>query len=94
MAKEGERGVPNFRAFHMSLGRSRYDSEFQMFIEPPHEPDLGRLRFLRWLGERGQLEHEVAGLSVGTYAQVLREQRSSQDQPPNSVFLNKLATDS
>lgn len=72
----------------------RYDPELQMFVSPPRDPDYNHLRFLRELAEGGRLEHKVAGLSVGTYAQVLREQQPSQDQQPNSVFLNKLAAGS
>jgi len=45
-----------------------YDSTLQMFREQPREADLARLRFLRWLGERGLLEHPVAGGPVGVFA--------------------------
>ena len=45
-----------------------YDRELQMFVEPPHEPELAHLRFLRWLAEHGRLEHETAGPAVGAYA--------------------------
>ncbi len=43
----------------------QYDSNLQMFVEAPREPDFARLAFLRWLGERGRLEHEIAGPSSG-----------------------------
>jgi hypothetical protein len=46
-----------------SLGR--YDSALQMFVESPREPDLARLTFLRWLVERGRLEHGPAGAPSG-----------------------------
>lgn len=46
-------------------GSHRYDGELQMFVQAPQEPDSGRLRFLRWLAERGRLEHAVAGPSDG-----------------------------
>ena len=42
----------------------RYDGALQMFVEVPQDADTGHLRFLRWLAERGKLEHplaEVAG---------------------------------
>ena len=43
----------------------RYDSTLQMFVQEPRDLDLRRLTFLRWLGERGRLEHEIARLSSG-----------------------------
>ena len=43
----------------------RYDSTLQMFVQEPRNLDLRRLTFLRWLGERGRLEHEIAGPSSG-----------------------------
>jgi hypothetical protein len=46
-----------------------YDGELQMFREPSREPDLGVLRFLRWLAERGELEHALSGASSGELAQ-------------------------
>jgi hypothetical protein len=52
----------------MQLGISRYDPGLQMFVDRPHEPDVARLRFWRWLGEQGQLEHAVAGAPAGEYA--------------------------
>ena len=39
----------------------QYDSDLQMFCEPPREPVLASLRFLRWLADQGQLEHHVFG---------------------------------
>jgi hypothetical protein len=46
----------------------QYDPTLQMFKEQPREVDMARLQFLRWLGERGLLEHAVAGASVGELA--------------------------
>ena len=51
----------------MNLGTSRYDAELQMFADQPREPDLTRLRFLRWLVEHGQLEHGPSGEPGGEY---------------------------
>ena len=45
-----------------------YDGDLQMYREPAREPDLGLLRFLRWLAERGALEHETFGPSSGELA--------------------------
>ncbi len=45
-----------------------YDSELQMFCQVPREVAMTRLRFLRWLAERGQLEHEAYGPPSGEYA--------------------------
>ena len=46
-------------------GPHLYDGSLQMFVVTPREVDVQRLRFLRWLAERGQLEHAVAGPSSG-----------------------------
>jgi hypothetical protein len=43
----------------------RYDSTLQMFVQEPRDLDLRRLSFLRWLGENGRLEHDIAGPSSG-----------------------------
>jgi hypothetical protein len=48
--------------------RKQYDGNLQMFVEEAGQPDMARLRFLRWLGERGWLEHEVAGVPCGDLA--------------------------
>lgn len=45
-----------------------YDGTFQMFIQALPAPDARRLRFLRWLAEHGELEHDVAGPPCGSYA--------------------------
>ena len=39
----------------------QYDSDLQMLVEEPREASSAHLLFLRWLAERGQLEHPVAG---------------------------------
>ena len=44
---------------------TRYDNTLQMCVEDVREPDMRHLRFLRWLAERGALEHEIAGPSSG-----------------------------
>jgi len=46
----------------------RYDAELQMFCDATREPAIVMLRFLRWLAERGQLEHAVFGQPAGVYA--------------------------
>jgi hypothetical protein len=45
----------------------RYDASLQMFVEDPREPNMTRLRFLRWLGEQQRLEHEVFGPPSGEF---------------------------
>jgi hypothetical protein len=55
---------------------NRYDGQLQMFCEAIQEPNLAKLRFLRWLAERGELEHEVYGPPGGEYA----EQREDAEQ--------------
>ena len=42
-----------------------YDPALQMFVERPREVSLAHLRFLRWLGEQGLLEHELFGPPAG-----------------------------
>ncbi len=38
-----------------------YDGALQMLIEAPRDVGVRRLRFLRWLVERGELEDDGAG---------------------------------
>src|SRR5438067_141225 len=38
-----------------------YDSDLRMFRETPSPFDGAHRRFLRWLDERGLLEHQAAG---------------------------------
>ena len=52
----------------MNLRNSRYDPNLEMFVDPPRTLDLHRLLFLRWLGERGLLEHGLAGAPAGELA--------------------------
>lgn len=42
-----------------------FDHDLSMYVEQPHAVDLHHVRFLRWLLERGRLEHQVAGPSSG-----------------------------
>lgn len=66
MAKYIERGGPEFRAFNKP--QPLYDKELQMFREAATEPNLDKLRFLRWLATHDKLEHQAAGQSVGEFA--------------------------
>ena len=52
----------------MAIRKSNYDGDLQMFVDPPREPDMARLTFLRWLVERRQLEHGPAGAPSGDFA--------------------------
>lgn len=45
-----------------------YDGDLQMFVQEPRPIQLHWLGFLRWLGERGLLEHEIAGKPAGPLA--------------------------
>ncbi|HEY7065095.1 MAG TPA: hypothetical protein VII06_26705 [Chloroflexota bacterium] len=45
-----------------------YDGDLRMFRETPQPVDMARLRFLRWLAERGRLEHPAAGPPSGELA--------------------------
>ena len=60
---------------------NRYDGTLQMFVEEMHEPDPQHLRFLRWLGERGKLEHAIAGASSGDHV-ALPSAPYGPDLPP------------
>jgi hypothetical protein len=46
-----------------------YDPSLQMFLAASREPDLAHLGFLRWLAERGLLEHAVYGPPSGPFAE-------------------------
>lgn len=50
----------------------QYDQELQMFCVAVREPDRAKLGFLRWLAERGKLEHAIFGEPRGEYARVER----------------------
>ena len=52
----------------MAIRKSNYDGDLQMFVDPPREPDMARLTFLRWLVERRRLEHGPAGPPCGDFA--------------------------
>lgn len=43
----------------------KYDTALQMFVLPPAALDRKRVGFLRWLAERGELEHRVEGAPSG-----------------------------
>ncbi len=47
---------------------SVYDGELGMFREAPRPVDTAHLYFLRWLVERGRLEHPTAGPPCGELA--------------------------
>ena len=51
----------------MALQQRKYDGDLQMFVDPPREPDMARLTFLRWLVERRRLEHGPAGAPCGDF---------------------------
>ena len=52
----------------MALQQRKYDGDLQMFVDPPREPDMARLTFLRWLVERRRLEHGPVGVPCGDFA--------------------------
>ena len=45
-----------------------YDGDLRMFRETARPVDMARLRFLRWLAERGHLEHPPGGPPSGELA--------------------------
>lgn len=44
-----------------------YDADLQQFRQLPPPIDTHRLRFLRWLAERGELEHPAFSRSRGDF---------------------------
>jgi hypothetical protein len=57
-----------------------FDPDTQMFREGEREPNVGTLRFLRWLAEQEKLEHKVFGPSVGEYSQPADEEPTPAPQ--------------
>jgi hypothetical protein len=58
---------PQWEVKVMEKRNRRYDADLEMFVEPSCEPDMAHLRFMRWLAERGHLEHRTAGASSGDF---------------------------
>jgi hypothetical protein len=56
-----------------------YDGELQMFVEEPRQPNQRYLEFLRWLAERGRLEHRPVSAPMGPFALTQRLGRSTSD---------------
>jgi hypothetical protein len=65
-----------------------YDSDLQMFRLPSREPSLASLRFLRWLADRGDLQHAVSGPPTGGYPASVR---GTEAEPVENSF-NKTAS--
>jgi hypothetical protein len=59
-------------------GTTSYDGNLQMFCEPVHEVDFGKLRFLRWLIEHNRLEHPAFGEPAGEYADAQNERSQAE----------------
>jgi hypothetical protein len=62
----------------MTPGGLKYDHDLHMLIVPPQPINLSYLKFLRYLGERGRLEHEIAGPVSGELVTVCVEQVAMQ----------------
>jgi hypothetical protein len=52
------------------IGKHPYDASLQTFVHQPRGINVRRLRFLRWLAERGLLEHRPVGPSDGAFARL------------------------
>jgi hypothetical protein len=52
----------------MNHRNSRYDPTLEVLVEPSSDPDMARLRLLRWLAERELLEHRPVGAPSGDFA--------------------------
>lgn len=70
----------------MNRATGRYDSDLQMFVDRPREADPARLTFLRWLAERGWLEHEPLGPSSGAFAHPSAPVATGQDHEGNPAL--------
>lgn len=46
----------------------RYDTDLQMFVEPPKPINVSRLLFQRWLAQNGRAEHFPEGPPSGEVA--------------------------
>ena len=53
----------------MAKETKNYDGDLQMFREHSKPLNVAHLRFLRWLAERGQLEHVPMGAPAGAVAE-------------------------
>jgi hypothetical protein len=67
----------------MNRTSGRYDSDLQMFVDRPREVDPAGLTFLRWLAERGWLEHEPLGPSTGAFARPIATAEEAEARPDN-----------
>lgn len=54
------------------MNRLPYDGDTGMFVQQPRPLNLNWLAFLRWLGERHLLEHEIAGDPCGPLVEQTR----------------------
>lgn len=70
----------------------KYDPELQMFIDPPKGPNPDYLKFMRWLGERGRLEHPVCERKPADNSAVtlLESAQSSQVLAQQGIDVNVL----
>jgi hypothetical protein len=46
-----------------------FDGDLKMFRDGDRPVNMAALQFLRWLAERGRLEHGIAGPSSGPFAE-------------------------
>lgn len=68
----------------------RYDSSLQMFVEPVRDVSISRLTFLRWLAEKGRLEHPIQGPSSGDFDKIVRREAIMHSIPAVSAGTPKL----
>ena len=47
------------------MAQKDYDGDLQMFREAPRDVDMRRLVFMRFLVEKGRLEHPAIGPAAG-----------------------------
>jgi hypothetical protein len=49
----------------------RYDGDLEMFCETASTINVAHLAFLRWLADRGRLEHLTAGPPSGPFVETV-----------------------
>ena len=62
-----------------------YDGDLHMLVEEPREAKREHLLFLRWLAERGQLEHSVAGSTATGVGQTSWTAANESRPPPRQA---------
>lgn len=71
----------------MGVERGRFDSELQMFVTPEGEPNMGRLRFMRWRAEHNHFDSPPLSPPKGSFVLLLSDTEISRAVTHGSLFL-------